>query len=678
MVRHAETGAGRTVPMEFMLPPTDWVPPTELPDLTHCGPDLAIDCETRDDGLAADHGPGWVHRAGWVTGVSMASGDQSVYVPVRHPDTANFDHDAVGRWVDYHMQSAQRKVFQSAPYDLGWLWAEFGVEAPPSDLLDDTIGMGFVLDENRLLYGLDALCDWQGVPHKDESLLRAAAEAYGYHPKKELWKLPARYVGPYATQDAVSTLGLARAMRPKLELDALVPAYQLEMDILPLCVEMRRRGIRIDTGAIDRVRAELLAHRDRALAELSEKAAIGRQWVIEDVNSNKFMTKAFDAAGVAYPETEKHHNSFSNEWMSKSEHWLPKLCAEASVYDRAGDMFVGKHVAEYTHMGRIHAEIHQFKGEEKGGTVTTRFSYSSPPLQQMPSRVPDIAQRIRGLFLPEEGEVWGTCDYSQQEFRLMVHFAKLCDMAGVDRAVQQYREDPNTDFHDLVAKLTGLPRRSAKDTNFAKAFGAGPPKFALMTGLVLEEAKRVMGQYDDEMPFISRLSEYCQKLADRRGYIRMLDGARGRFDTWEPRFTERSAIAEAFEAARAAGRDLPRTNPCSREEAEARVRDPNHPWKGRLRRAKTHKAMNKLIQGSAARQTKMAMRDMWRAGIVPVLQMHDDLNISCPTPEPAEHAAQIMRDVVRLEVPVKVDVEFGYDWGDAKHTWEEVDRSKMR
>jgi len=664
--------------MDFMLPPSSWEVPSELPDLRGVGSLLAVDTETRDDGLAMKRGPGWVYRAGRVVGVSMAVEGRAVYAPIAHPETECFPQDAVARWVrDHFANRSQRKVFHNAPYDLGWISSDLDVPVPED--IEDTMGMAFMLDENRLEYNLDATALWQGIPGKNEELLRQAASAYGVDPKAEMWKLPARYVGTYAEDDAVATLGLAQRMLPQLEAQGLTEAYRLEMDLIPMCMEMRRRGIRIDMDRAEQTKQWMLDQRDIALRELSDLAPIGRQWDMRDVNSDGFLTKIFDAAGIPYPRTAKGNNSFSAEWMEKRDERLPQLVVLAGKMHDAGDKFVGNYLMNFTHMGRIHAEIHQFK-DDRGGTVTTRFSYSDPPLQQMPSRNPTIATRIRGLFLPEPGEIWGALDYSQQEFRLMVHFALACGVNSAAMAAAEYNENPDTDFHDLAAKLTGLPRRRAKDVNFAKAFGAGKDKFAAMTGMSVEEAVRTMEQYDEELPFLKRLSEVCQKRADERGYIRMLDGARGRFDRWEPRWVKWDDVREAQERARAENREPPKTAPCDRDEALARVRDPDHPWSGRLKRAMTHKAMNKLIQGSAARQTKLAMRQCWREGIVPALQMHDELDFSFAERGPAERAQEIMTTIVQLGVPCKVDAEFGVDWGGAAKakdgsynaTWDEA------
>ncbi len=657
----------RQKPMEFMFPDTDWVIPTELPDLRGRGR-IAIDTETKDDGLANNRGPGWAYGAGWICGVSMAApGAPPVYIPIRHPDTECFDPDAVKRWVSDHMKSNDKKVFQNAPYDLGWFKTEMGISPP--ELLDDTIGMSYVVDEQRKGRSLDALCAWQGIPGKDESLLKVAIDAIGGKGKGDLWRLPAKYVGVYGEVDAERTLQLADKLDPQIDAEDLRDAYQLEMDLVPMVLEMRRRGIRIDVDKAIQTRDAFLARRDELLKELGNKSNYGRALTMKDVGSDRFLIAMFTQEGVPFPKTAKGNPSFSKDWMDKYDHWLPNMVTKINTLHNAGDKFIGKYILEYCHHGRIHAEIHQYRND-RGGTRTSRFSYSDPPLQQMPSRDEEIAPQIRALFLPEEGEVWGALDYSQQEFRLIVHFASVCKMAGVEKAIRMYRDDPNTDFHDMVAELTGLPRRRAKDVNFAKAFGAGKYKFAEMTGMSVEEAVDTMDQYDEKLPFISRLSEFCQKRASKRGYIKLLDGMRSRFNTWEPRWVDHG---KQNDHKRDTGwHDMP-TDPCLLDVAIERTNDPNHYWyEERLRRSKTQKAMNWLIQGSAARQTKMAMRECWREGIVPLLQMHDELSSSFSTEAPAIRMKEIMVEVVTLEVPVMVDAEFGKNWGQAKSTWKEA------
>ena len=274
----------------------------------------------------------------------------------------------------------------------------------------------------------------------------------------------------------------------------------------------------------------------------------------------------------------------------------------------------------------------------------------------MPARDPELGPLIRGLFLPEEGEVWAKPDASQQEFRLLVHYAKQHKMPKADEAVARYRDDPNADFHAFAAAMTGLTRGDAKAVNFAKIYGAGVEKFAQMIGRPIAEAEKIYKQYDAELPFASRLSKIYKGQASSRGYIALYDGARRHFDRWYP-----------------GGRWEKGVGPCSLDEAKARVADPDHPWhKKQLHRYDTHTALNALIQGSAARHTKLWMRACWREGIVPLLQMHDCLDCSINSREQAEIIARLGEEAVQLDVPMRIDLKFGRSWGDASHSWDEL------
>ena len=187
---------------------------------------------------------------------------------------------------------------------------------------------------------------------------------------------------------------------------------------------------------------------------------------------------------------------------------------------------------------------------EDGGTKSFRFSYSNPPLQQMPSRDKELGPLIRNVFLPEEGEVWCKPDISQQEFRFVVHHAVLRNLPGAKEAAEHYRSNPNADYHAIVAEMTGLDRDLAKAVNFAKIYGAGPKKFAEMIGKPLSEARAIIAQYDSRLPFVARLSRICQDEAVERGYTVLYDGARRHWDRYEA----------AYVYAKGAG-------PCSYEEA---------------------------------------------------------------------------------------------------------------
>jgi DNA polymerase I-like protein with 3'-5' exonuclease and polymerase domains len=643
--------------LPLIVPDSDWQPPAELPDLRGRVAQVALDTEGRDEGLAAGRGSSWPFRGGHICGVSAAwrqDGEvRSFYAPVRHPDTACMDPSVVARWVADHAAAGVQFTTHHGSHDWGWMRTEWGTHCPPK--MGDTEAMAMLVDENRLTYRLGDLCRWRGVPGKDERLLREAAAAFGYggDTKANLWRMPARFVGPYAEPDAASTLLLAESLQGEVGAQGLQAALQLELDLMPMVLEMRLQGVRVNLDYVAQKKQHLLAQRDRVLAELA--GHLGHPVSMEVCRSPRHLEQLFIEQRVPIPaRTEKTGQaSFQASWMRKHPHWLPRLVARAEQLTEAADKFLQGFILDYAHRGRIHASINQYRGEE-GGTRSFRFSYSDPALQQAPMRDEEMAEAFRGAFEPEEGEVWAACDYSQQEYRLIVHFATLLGLQKAQEAAQRYIDDPSTDFHSMVAEMTGLERKPAKDTNFAKAFGAGVPKFASMIGQSLEAAKAIMDQYDREMPFVRDLGRECSSLAERRGWVRLLDGARSHFDMWELSWRARDE-ATYF-------------TPRPREAALAMVGGDAT----KLRRAHTHKAMNRLIQGSAARQTKMWMRECWRAGYLPLLQMHDELDFSVHNAEQVNHIAQMGRDVVQLRVPMKIDTELGPTWGLAKKSVDEV------
>lgn len=651
----------------LFTPESDWHPPAELPDLRQCKY-IALDRETKDDGLARGRGPGWPYRAGHIAGCSVAWPGGSFYAPLRHPDTENID---IARWVEWekdHTKAGVHFICHNVSYDHSWGNMDLGLDLPPGEQIECTNARAVLIDESALSHGLDNLCKAIGLPGKDERLLREAAAAYGFegNVKSNLWRLPARYVGPYAEQDTRATLALFEHQEGQISAQGLEGAYRLEMDLVPMVHEMRKRGIRVDLEAVAATQEKLIERRDLAFDQLRER--LGTRVGLDEVRSASWLEGVFEREKIPFERTEKlKQGSFKAPWMRRHPHWLPQLISRARDSERMAKVFLGDFISGFAHRGRLHASIHQYlsdEDEDRGGTRTSRFSYSDPPLQQMPKRDEELATLIRGVFLPEEGEIWGAFDYSQQEYRQIVHFAALKGCRGAAEAVERYRNDPETDFHEFVAEITALERKPAKDTNFAKSYGAGIPKFALMTGMTLEQAKATMERYDRELPFVKQISEIAESLAQQRGFIKLLDGARIHFNKWE--------------AARwADNRDANNKYMPPRPLEMAREAWPGKP----LKRSDTRKALNALTQGSSARQTKLAGRACYREGYLPLIQMHDEWDFSLAPGDPAaaRRIAEIMRDVVKLKVPMKVDAEFGLSWGHANKvkggygaTWEEA------
>lgn len=627
--------------MTLFPPATNWKEPDGLPAIP-AGIPIAVDLETKDDGLSKEMGAGWAWSGGYILGVAIAWGDHSCYLPIAHPDTRNLPADRVGPWLHEVMLGAKVVVFHNAPYDLGWL-TTWNMD-PNAYPIADTHAMAVMLDENRLSYSLDNLCKSRGLPHKDERLLREAALAFGLDPKNEMWKLPAKFVGPYAEQDTRSTLYLYHDLLKEEEFQAVQKAYQLEIDLIPCTIAMRKQGLLIDDRAAIRVQDQLRQRTEDLFALVRHQAPPqGAPKSGEDFRSARYLEVLFDSLGIPYGRTKKtQQGQFLSKELAKSSHPIPRAIAQWRQLTDLREKFIGTYILDNSHRGRIHAEIHQLRSDDSG-TRSYRFSYSNPPLQQMPARDEDLAPLIRGIFLPEHGDLWMAGDFSAQEPRLTVHFADIAGLRGAAEAVQAYNTNPRTDFHQWVADLTGLPRSQAKIINLGLAYGMGVDKLAFSLGISIDEARGILAQYNERMPFIQELSNFCMRRAEARGFVVLLDGARCRWNLWQ------------------VGKQSPR--PYS--EALRLQENGVEGWQGTLRRAFAHKGMNRLIQGSAARQTKLVMRECWRQGLMPRLQMHDELDFSVQSKAQVTQIVDIMENTVPLRVPTVVDAEVGITWGDS-------------
>jgi DNA polymerase I-like protein with 3'-5' exonuclease and polymerase domains len=643
--------------LPLFKPKSEWTPPTELPDLRRHKL-IGIDTETKDEGLANDIGPGWPFGMGYIDGFSIATVDGfRAYYPVHAPDM--FSRDQLTRWLADHFKSEATFVFFNAPYDLGWFTADMELDYPAH--FEDAMLAVYHLDENRLQYSLDSCCKTYGIQGKDTSLLREAAATYGIvldnrgRPKKKfsdremmanMWKLPTEYKAPYAEQDAASTLELWQATRSLLGDQHY--AYTVDRDILPMTVDMRRRGIAINYDAATQAQQELQGRSQEIMATLGQQLGLRRPISIEEIRSGHKLAAYFDSQKVPYPSTAGGEPSFTAEWMTDHDHWLPSSVAAIRQSHDAAEKFLGNYILGYSNNGRIHAEILSYR-DDTGGTRSHRFSYRNPPLQQMPARVAFIKKLIRGVFEPDQGSDWLAADYSQQEPRLTVHYAAQTRCLGWEDAIEYYTHGDG-DYHTMVATMTGLPRGQAKIINLGLAYGMGKYLLAASLGVSLEEAETMLKQYHGSVPFIQLLTEKCTRQAARKGQIKLIDGAISHFDMWE---------LSKWGSER---KMLPR---------EAALKA----WPGQgIKRAQTHKAMNRLIQGGAARQTKKAMLDAYRAGYLPYLQMHDELDFPVQSAKDVRNIGEIMVNAIPLRVPVKVDLEVGKTWGEATTDYREFYR----
>ena len=613
---------------------SDWNIPPEFPDLTGYS-EVAVDLETKDPNIK-NLGPGWARKDGHIIGIAVAAGEYKGYFPIRHENGHNLDPKFALKWLKKQMSVPEMKVIMhNATYDAGWMRAE-GVEI--KGRIIDTMITGALVDENRWSFGLDAMArDYAGI-RKDEKMLKAAAKAWGIDPKAEMWQLPPMYVGAYAERDAVATLKLWQFLKVKLEEEQLWEIWNIETDLIPCMLDMRSNGVRVDLDKASKNK-KLIRGKANELRRGIEKQA-GRD---VDIWASASIAKMFDKLGLEYPRTDKGAPSFNKGYLSSHPSKVCQDLVKLREFDKADSTFIDSILRHETN-GRIHTELHSTHRDE-GGTVTGRFSSSNPNLQQIPARDKDIKKLFRGLFIPEDGYKWGSFDYSSQEPRLLVHFAaSVGDMPRQDLLediVDQYNTS-DVDLHQMVADLAGITRKEAKAVNLGIMYGMGVAKLAHQIDVDPDTAKELLQQHRDKVPFVKALAEMASRRAASNGQIRTLLGRKCRFHLWEPK---------TF----GAGKPLPH------DEALKEYGGVNGTG---IRRAFTYKALNRLIQGSAADQTKKAMLDCYREGFTPMLTVHDELCFNIESPEQTARIKEIMETGVNLKVPSKIDVDIQDDWGE--------------
>ena len=607
-------------------PQVEWLPPEEFKDLSGYE-EIAIDLETKDPDLKT-MGSGSVTGKAEIVGIALAVSNWSAYYPIAHEGGGNMDKKKVMEYFKSVLNTPARKIFHNAMYDVCFIRAA-GLKIAGE--IVDTMIAGSLVDENRFRYDLGSMGrDYLGKG-KNEAVLAQTASEWGIDAKSEMYKLPAMYVGEYAERDAEMTLELWQEMKKEILSQDIEDIFKLESELFPCLVDMRFLGVRVDLDAAHKLKKELVAEEKKCLEKVWKKTGIDVQiWAARSIE------KVFVHEDIPYDKTEKTSApSFTKNFLQNHPNELVQDIARAREINKAHTTFIDT-ILKHSHKGRIHAEINQLRSD-RGGTVTGRFSYNNPNLQQIPARNKELGPKIRSLFIPEENCKWGCFDYSQQEPRLVVHFAALDEYPSVYDVQDSYK-DEDVDFHNIVAEMAGIPRSQAKTINLGLFYGMGKNKLQAELGVDKSEAEILFRTYHKKVPFVKQLMDSVMERAQESGKIRTLLGRLCRFHLWEP---NQFGIHKPLPHDQALMEHGPG-----------------------IRRAYTYKALNRLIQGSAADMTKKAMIELHKEGITPHIQVHDELDISVSNN--ADKIKQIMESAVELEVPNKVDYESGPNWGTIK------------
>jgi len=598
---------------------------------------ICIDIETCDPQLR-DLGPG-VRRGGYICGVAFAIEDgPSFYLPIAHEGGDNMDKVEVFTYLREEAREFEGVlVGTNMSYDLDFL-AEAGVEFPRVKWFRDVQVAEPLIDELQDRYNLDSIADRYGLPGKETTALQDAIRAFSLKGNigHNIYKLPARYVYAYAIQDVQLPLKLLRMQERIIEEQNLNEIWDLESKLMPVLLRMRRRGVRFSHDRLDKIAEWSLQEEQRSLDVIYNDTGV--RIALGDVWSAEPYQKVLHRLGIECPRTERGAVSIKNEFLETVQHSVAKSMIRARKVNKIRTTFV-ESIRSYAIGDRIHCLLNQLRRERDdgglGGAAFGRLSSEHPNLQQQPARDVEIGPMWRSIYLPDDDGQWACLDYSQQEPRLLTHYADLAGCPGATDAAKRYREDPTTDNHSMMAELTGLPRKQAKNIFLGLCYGMGPAKLARECGLPTDwkwsekhkkmielagvEASAVLERFNEKVPYVRALQQLCEARAKERGYLVTLRGRRCRFPHKE---------------------------------------DGSVDW--------THKALNRLIQGGSADQTKAAMVAADDAGYKVQLQVHDELDLTVTNREQAENLADIMRNVVQLRVPSKVDVEIGPSWGELR------------
>ena len=637
---------------------------------------VAIDLETSDPNLKTK-GLGAVRKDGFVTGIAIATKKQTFYFPLAHAMTDNLPVKETWDYLNEKLFKNKdiRKVFHNAIYDVCWIRASTG-EMVQGELLDTMIAAS-VIDETRMKYSLDAISKIYLNETKYKYDLTDKVKAWSdgviQDPMTNMEKLPYSLVKDYAEQDVNLTLKLWNIFDKKLDevlytkthADGRVEEktcrkiFELETKLFPCLVDMKFKGVKIDVEKarafgkrLEKTKNSIINYIERRTGiKIEMWAASSIKALLDHENINDYeVTKA------GLPQLPK-------DYLSSHKNKYLRLIAKARNFDKTQNTFI-EGLLEFVHEGRIHADINQIRSDQ-GGTVTGRFSMSNPNLQQIPSKG-FIGKKMRELFLPEDDCEWGSFDYSQQEPRIVVHYALALGMPGTDTLLEEFNKE-DADFHQIVADMAQISRTMAKTINLGLFYGMGKIKLASELGLDRPKANKLFADYHAKVPFVKQLSIDLINFAEENKLLYTLEDRFCRFNKWETRDRKWNNSINRYDPVDILEKEVAQKYYTDDRLNKGYVADPTYEhFTDFYKPAFTYKALNRLIQGSAADMTKKAMVNLYEQGILPQIQIHDELCLSIKNEEQARIVKEIMENAITLEVNNKVNYKHGKNWGSIK------------
>jgi len=663
---------------------------------------VAIDIETYDPNLKTK-GLGAIRGDGFITGVAVATGKDTVYFPLHHLNVKKSEEEQKEFWDKLNSKLLQNKnitkVFHNAMYDVCWIRATTGKMI--KGRIVDTMIAASVIDENKFKYSLDALSKeyLNDNKYKYDLQEKVLKDSNGIikDPMSNMHRIDSNIVKEYAKQDVNLTLRLWNIFDKKLdEVLYINPGtkeektcrniFELETRLFPCLVDMKFKGVKIDVQKLESFGKRLKRRRDNLLNIIKKHTGVSVQ--IWAANSIKILLQQQKITN--YEKTPKSGMpKLPKDYLRTHSNRFLRHVGKARECDKALNTFI-EGLKGYVHNGRIHADINQIRSD-KGGTVTGRFSMSNPNLQQIPAKG-HYGKKMREMFLPEKNHEWGSFDYSQQEPRIVVHYAIKHKLSETEKLKDKFDSD-EADFHQIVADMAKISRKQAKTINLGLFYGMGKGKLQEELNLDKAQAEKLFKSYHDKVPFVKELSDNLMDFSKRTKLIYTLEDRFCRFDRYEStnkrwnnkirRFEEWDPEAKqikdkdgkiTYQGEYVPPKLLTKTDALEKfktmfnDKSKRKIEDLTEKERETFFGlyfvpAFTYKALNRLVQGSAADMTKKAMVLLYEKGIVPHIQIHDELCISIKNKEARITVQKIMEKAISLEVENKVDYESGPNWG---------------
>jgi DNA polymerase-1 len=487
----------------------------------------------------------------------------------------------------------------------------------------DTMIASYLIDPGRREHGLDSLA-LQYLDHRTITYEEVAGKGKNQIPFAEI---PLDVARDYAAEDADITQRLANLFAPELEKLKVEELFRtIEMPLIEVLADMEWAGIRIDEAFFSQLNARLAAEKEAVEQQIYGEA--GEEF---NIGSNLQLRQIlFEKLGLPVIKRTKTGPSTDVtvlEELAAQGHRLPELLMQYRQLDKLRSTYVDalpRLVNPET--GRLHTSFNQTIAS------TGRLSSSDPNLQNIPIRT-ELGAEIRRGFIPAEGHVFFSADYSQIELRILAHYSEDPAFVEAFRAgADIHRQTAALIFGVEPAAVTREMRDRAKTVNFAIIYGIGSFSLAGRLGIPVAEGKKFIEAYFERFPGVRRYLDEQIERARELGYVETLTGRR----RYIPEIHSRNFNVRAFG-----------------ERA----------------------ATNAPIQGSSADLIKIAMIDIHRelqqsgARARMLLQVHDELLFEAPRDEVAslrQLVCERMEGAAELKVPLRVETGTGDNWLECK------------